>query len=396
MSNEELVAEIQKGTNVDYHLSELYKQNLPMIRKQAMHYLTNHLELEDLLQEGYFGLHTAVYKYDPDCGVKFLTYALFWIRQSINRYVQNNGHAIRYPVHLQEKLPDYLRFVSEYQEHNDQPPDRKTICEALRISVDTVTALERYNQMSDMKSLAEPPKGFEDTDLTLMDTIQDDFCLEDSSIEAILTEELRQQLWSILEKLKENQRKALVETFIKGRTIYEVGQDLNLTHQRVQQLRVEAIKKIERSQGYGRLQNLTFDLYGIALRGTGRKVFERTFTSATEHSALMDLRRTEEIREILDQVYSHKDLDRTALKGLLNEMEPSLTKALIVQLVPDPEDQQIMIRKFCEGLTYRQVIPWKKEKAAMMHVKRILDDMLKKINQIQTETTQAGESSSKE
>lgn len=96
MTNEELVALIQAGVDVQENMAQLYQQNRRFITKIALPY-SNTCELEDLVQEAYFGLEKAAKKFEPDRGFKFLTYAENWIRQVIHRYCQNNGNLMCNP-----------------------------------------------------------------------------------------------------------------------------------------------------------------------------------------------------------------------------------------------------------------------------------------------------------
>lgn len=96
MSNEELVERIQSGEDAQNNMLKLWQQNRGMIERLANDY-SKVEEREDLKQEAYFGLYRAVESYNPNKGSSFLTWAIYWIRQSMQRYCQNNG-TIRIPV----------------------------------------------------------------------------------------------------------------------------------------------------------------------------------------------------------------------------------------------------------------------------------------------------------
>ena len=103
MTNEQLVAQIKAGEDVQKNMEQLYLQVRDYIHSVAMKY-RNSGEVEDLEQEGYLALHAAIEKYDPGQGFKFLTYAAYYIRQGMQRYLQVNGSCLRLPVHCQEKI----------------------------------------------------------------------------------------------------------------------------------------------------------------------------------------------------------------------------------------------------------------------------------------------------
>ena len=109
MTNEELVALIQAGDHVQDNMGQLYQQNKNFIVGIALPF-SNAADMDDLMQEAYFGLYKAAQKFDPDLGFKFLTYAEYPIRVSVQRYCQNNGQLKRVPVHVLEQISKYQKF----------------------------------------------------------------------------------------------------------------------------------------------------------------------------------------------------------------------------------------------------------------------------------------------
>ena len=111
MSNEQLVILIKAGEGTAQNMERLYSQVKGFIHTIAWRY-KGLAELEDLEQEGCLALYPAIDGYDPERGVKFLTYAENWIRQRMVRYIQNSGSCFRLPVHCLEDVRRYERFVS--------------------------------------------------------------------------------------------------------------------------------------------------------------------------------------------------------------------------------------------------------------------------------------------
>lgn len=97
MSNEQLVLRIKAGENVADNMLQLWQQNKKFISSIAKKYAA-YEEIEDLIQQGYFGMSNAVNGYDPESGVSFLYYASFWIRQALHRYVEECGKVVRIPL----------------------------------------------------------------------------------------------------------------------------------------------------------------------------------------------------------------------------------------------------------------------------------------------------------
>ena len=104
-SNEELCRKIQAGENANMNFGLLYLQNTALIKKVALRYAGVE-ELEDLIQESYFGLLKAAQLYDESLGFKFTSYAPYWIRNAIESYLENNS-LIRLPPHRREKMQEY-------------------------------------------------------------------------------------------------------------------------------------------------------------------------------------------------------------------------------------------------------------------------------------------------
>lgn len=101
MTNEQLVANVQAGVDVAENMLQLWQQNQGIIGKIACRY-SSYEDIEDLKQQGYIGLCDAVRGYRPEEGVKFITYATFWIRQSIQRYVEECSVVVRIPSGMRD------------------------------------------------------------------------------------------------------------------------------------------------------------------------------------------------------------------------------------------------------------------------------------------------------
>lgn len=123
MTNEQLVDRIKAGEDVGENMAALCQQIKAFIHSIAWKYRDSG-EVEDLEQEGYLALYSAIDGYDPDHGVKFLTYAEYHIRQRMRRYLQNNGSVLRLPVNQDDRVKQYKRFCNEFQmKHGRKPTD---------------------------------------------------------------------------------------------------------------------------------------------------------------------------------------------------------------------------------------------------------------------------------
>lgn len=109
MTNEQIVTEIRNGYSVTDNMQLLYESNLPLIKR----FLKPYEPIEDLLQEAYFGLVEAVQHYETSKNVRFMTYAEYWIRQSVQRYLEKCGSDIKIPSHTRQKIARYKKTVQE-------------------------------------------------------------------------------------------------------------------------------------------------------------------------------------------------------------------------------------------------------------------------------------------
>ena len=159
----------------------LYESNLQLIKKFIKLYAA-HEPMEDLLQESYFGLWEAVQHYETSANVRFMTYAEYWIRQSVQRYLEKCGFTVRIPSHTRQKIACYKKAVQDLEQESGRAPTDNEIADKMRVHVGLLQELKI--QMQGVASLDTPLA--DDNSLTLSDTIQADFSLEDETIDKIV------------------------------------------------------------------------------------------------------------------------------------------------------------------------------------------------------------------
>ena len=131
-TNEQLVVWIQTGENRAENMVQLWQQNRGFIATIARKY-ADLAEMEDLEQEGYIGLCEAVRHYEPDKDVKFISYAAFWIRQAMRRYVDNCGAVVRFPSNMVDWIRAYKRAAGQYKQAYGEWPSDVALCWLLDI-----------------------------------------------------------------------------------------------------------------------------------------------------------------------------------------------------------------------------------------------------------------------
>ncbi|MFQ3660853.1 MAG: sigma-70 family RNA polymerase sigma factor [Chloroflexaceae bacterium] len=222
--------------------AQLINSNLRLVVSIARRYQGHGLSLLDLIQEGSLGLMRAVDKFDPGRGLKFSTYATYWIRQSVGRAIADHGRTVRLPVHLGERLSRLARVRQQLIQHLDREPTPEEVASAAGLTPEQVTRAEQAALIP--ASLDEAHT--EDGTGTLAEVISDP--LQPSPLEEVSHALLRDDLSEAMSHLTPRERHILCLRYgLHGETaltLEQIGQRLNLTRERVRQLESEALKKL--------------------------------------------------------------------------------------------------------------------------------------------------------
>ena len=223
-------------------MHELIKRNLRFVISVAKKYQNRGLALTDLIGEGNVGLLTAARKFDPDMGVKFISYAVWWIRQAILSSLANQGRAVRVPLNRASDLAKIFRERERLKQELGRDPSPQELSQATGLSPEIVESLQTLNAA---EIRLDAPIGDSD-DSQLMDR----FITE----EAIVTEEeveerlLTERIGRALETLQPRDAKVLKLYFgLEGgreHTLEEIGDILGVTRERIRQLRDRALKRL--------------------------------------------------------------------------------------------------------------------------------------------------------
>lgn len=286
MSNEEIVQEIKAGRDIENNMFKLWQQNQGMIEELAGKYC-HMAEKEDLKQEAYFAICKAVDSYDPDKGSSFLTWAIFWIRQQMQRYCQNNS-IVRVPVHLGEKVQRYKKLQNLFYLHTGRLPDTRECCHYLGCSEVTLEKIRESERASCIGSIAAPAAGSEDGSITVGDSIADPADHYEDMLDDIEDRQLKETLWGIVNDLPEQQADVIRARYQENLTMKETATRTGTTIEAARQCERKALREMRKPSKANRLKAF-YDssyIYNRALYGNGTAEFNRTWTSSTERVAL--------------------------------------------------------------------------------------------------------------
>lgn len=222
---------------------KLLTSNMRFVIKIASQYLNKGLEYEDLISEGYLGLMKALGHFDVSKGYHFISYAVWWIRQSIMKAIVDFGRPIRLPVNKDAELTEIKRACHSVNPHGKKSEEEELEEVALKLGMTKHHIREMLNISQEMISLDSPISG--DSDTALVDTVSaGTFTPEDAAIDASLKTEIDKAFVGLDKKSVEvlNMRYGLNGQ--GERTLKEVGEKMNLSRERVRQIEKHAIAKI--------------------------------------------------------------------------------------------------------------------------------------------------------
>jgi RNA polymerase primary sigma factor len=241
----ELAKRIKEGDQIA--LEKLTKANLRFVVSVAKQYQNQGLSLGDLINEGNLGLIKAAQRFDETRGFKFISYAVWWIRQSILQALAEQSRIVRLPLNRVGSLNKISKTFSELEQKYEREPSPEELAEVLDVTtaevVDTMKISGRHVSMD-----APFVQGEENS---LLDVLENDS--EETPDSGLMNDSLRREVQRALSTL--TQREADVITLYFGlngehsMTLEEIGEKFNLTRERVRQIKEKAIRRLDTRQG---------------------------------------------------------------------------------------------------------------------------------------------------
>ncbi len=223
-------------------MQELVKRNLRFVISVAKKYQNRGLQLTDLIGEGNVGLLTAARKFDPDKGVKFISYAVWWIRQAILASLARQGRTVRVPLNRTADLSRIVRTAETLRQQLRREPTPEEIAKSTGLSLDVVQSLASLNTSEVRLDAPLDPDG----DRSLMDRFiaDDQSDAEERAMDTFLTTEIEGALATLPPRDAKVLRLYFGLDGGREHTLEEIGGMLGVTRERVRQLRDRALKRL--------------------------------------------------------------------------------------------------------------------------------------------------------
>lgn len=236
----ELAQRIRQGD--EKALDKLTRANLRFVVSVAKQYQNQGLSLPDLINEGNLGLIKAAQKFDETRGFKFISYAVWWIRQSILQALAEQSRIVRLPLNQVGTLNKITKALSKFEQENERRPTAEELADSLDVPVDKIADTLKVSG----RSISVDAPFVEGEENSLLDVLSN----EDSPMAdaALNQESLRREVERALKQLHEREREILKMFFGIGcqeMTLEEIGAKFELTRERVRQIKEKAIRRLK-------------------------------------------------------------------------------------------------------------------------------------------------------
>ena len=236
----ELAQRIRKGDPVA--LEKLTRANLRFVVSVAKQYQNQGLSLPDLINEGNLGLIKAAEKFDETRGFKFISYAVWWIRQSILQALAEQSRIVRLPLNQVGSLNKINKALSKFEQENERQPSNEELSEMIEVPKDKIADTLRVSG----RHVSVDAPFVEGEDNSLLDVLpNDDSPMADKGL---VNESLNTEIERALSTLTDREREIVKSFFGIGcqeMTLEEIGERFGLTRERVRQIKEKAIRRLK-------------------------------------------------------------------------------------------------------------------------------------------------------
>lgn len=230
-------------------LNKLTRANLRFVISVAKQYQNQGIPLSDLINEGNLGLLKAARRFDETKGFKFISYAVWWVRQSILQALMEDSRMVRLPLNKTGSQNKLTEAVQSFMQNYEREPTTEELAEIMNIKEKDVDSLLR---MSMRHVSVDAPIGggeYSEDNITMLDTLT---CDENDIPESkIMAESKHKELYSVIERLEEREQEVIKAYFGLGgnrpMTLEEIGEMCDLTRERVRQIKERALRRLRKS-----------------------------------------------------------------------------------------------------------------------------------------------------
>ena len=236
----ELAQRIRKGDQVA--LEKLTRANLRFVVSVAKQYQNQGLSLPDLINEGNLGLIKAAEKFDETRGFKFISYAVWWIRQSILQALAEQSRIVRLPLNQVGSLNKINKALSKFEQENERQPSNEELSEMIDVPKDKISDTLRVSG----RHVSVDAPFVEGEDNSLLDVLPNDD--SPSADRDLVSESLNTEIERALSTLSTREREIIKSFFGIGcqeMTLEEIGERFGLTRERVRQIKEKAIRRLK-------------------------------------------------------------------------------------------------------------------------------------------------------
>ncbi len=228
--------------------NKLIKANLRFVVSVAKQYQNQGLSLSDLINEGNLGLIRATYKFDETRGFKFISYAVWWIRQGVTQAIADQSRIVRLPLNIVGDLRKIHRATKDFEQDYDKKPSNEELAEVLDMSIDAITFA--INSSGVNHSIDAPFRNGDGDEKKMLDVLPDNS--QPPPDEKVITESLSKDIENMLSILTAREAKIIMMAYGIGSehksTLEEIGNSFKLTRERVRQIKEGALKKLRSSR----------------------------------------------------------------------------------------------------------------------------------------------------
>ena len=285
VTNEKLVEMIRAGVRTSENLELLYTRNLPLIRIFVSPYLAYESQ-DDILQEAFFGLVKAVQGYETDKNIKFMTFAKFWIKQAVRKYLEDCGSLIRLPEMQWQNAVKCRNATHKLQQIYCRNPTDEEVAEVSGLSLQSTKKARQFNTILSLdRPIEKEGNG------SLGDFIPGPQDVEDEVTSRLYAAHEQQVIWEIVGRLAEKQRLVIHKYYREGMTLSQIADDLGISIERTRQYRAKGLRELRRVKVVreltARLEGLEAYSYKNSFKGFRRRG-SMVEIIAIERAAILD------------------------------------------------------------------------------------------------------------